>query len=487
MAKKVTTTSAINVAAMGKAGEMTGLKTEKSEGLPRAIQQLGMFTMNQYFRAAALQDNARTSMLTEKGNVISKQHIQDNTSIREEIEKNYAELIKINQKINNPWNITFPNNKSRKELQLKREEILLDVQSLDSGFEDLASDKTNFMQVAIGAKYENGQYITWSGNSTANQRVLSNALANSSIETAIEFVKNPNNNRKELYVNLSLIDWNGDEDGLGEIPDEYNSLIKQDNKSKDILVNYKDLKKGGYFADLSDKNVDNALFTQILGSAVQIGSGDTKLTLSSAQGQRVFNEFKNKFDKYSPQMIKDAFFRLDIEGATFAERYIDRVINEGAKSDDKFAEKIAGLLEDGYSKVALIELMKEGANKNNFSWEEMKTIINDETFELAKAVNQHAIDDRLEYEEEIESENQPWNKPGYISKTTTRNDIKKSIANNSIYTAPNGSRYIWSAGSETFYKEGYPTGTKWNPSELASAISGEKYIVKNRGEHWWKK
>ena len=52
MAKKVTTTSAINVAAMGKAGEMTGLKTEKSEGLPRAIQQLGMFTMNQYFRAA---------------------------------------------------------------------------------------------------------------------------------------------------------------------------------------------------------------------------------------------------------------------------------------------------------------------------------------------------------------------------------------------------------------------------------------------------
>ena len=113
MSKKVTTTSAINVASRGRAGEMSGLKTEKSEGLPRAIQQLGMFTMNQYFRAAALQDNARTSMLTEKGNVISKQHIQDNTSIREEIEKNYAELIKINQKINNPWNITFPNNKSR--------------------------------------------------------------------------------------------------------------------------------------------------------------------------------------------------------------------------------------------------------------------------------------------------------------------------------------------------------------------------------------
>ena len=60
MAKK--TTSVIDIGAMGKAGQMTGLNTGKQEsGVPTAIKSIGKFALNQYFRASESQKLARVN------------------------------------------------------------------------------------------------------------------------------------------------------------------------------------------------------------------------------------------------------------------------------------------------------------------------------------------------------------------------------------------------------------------------------------------
>ena len=491
--KKSTTKGVIDIAAMGKAGEGTGLVVEKKDEsiIPQGLKNIGNFVLNTMFRASELESKAMTNLKTTFGETLLKDYILDNTNVHEELLLMQEEIVGLNSEINKPINILpFIENSERvQKLKDRKFKLEQSVKYMDKAAQLYQQMKTDIMGIVSGVTNDSGDQIIFAGGTTANQRLLSGFMASDDLEKAIIWKENEQTGINEMYINLELVDW--DSDGETGTKDD---IIKGKSVTgtENMIVSFNDLIDKNMFATASDTSVNNDFINDYFEKSIVLGSNANEFArdMNSQVGLSHTLRFTDELNNKSKKDIRDMFFRIEMgpDGMTFAEIYVENTTLEDLKKE-------LGK-EDDYelTKLGVLELLKESANiggLDDFTHDEMKGIIEGIVINEATNKNALSISAREEYEDKLERDKKPWNQPGYVSHSGTRSSIKTYIATskhegNTFYTDPSGTKWLWKGGDEVFVLQTAPTNeTYWkNPNEFANMISGEKNLVK-KGK-WWK-
>lgn len=317
MAKK--TTSVINIAAMGKAGQMTGLNTGKqNSGVPAAVKSIGKFALNQYFRATQSQKLARVNAKKLFSEYYTKDAIIENTGAKLELERLSNQYAEANRILNHPVHSLATWTKKYKDAENKKATIEGSLVSMSKTVDQLhENEKAGALLWSGEALDENNNRKVLAGNSTSTQVLLHSLQASGELREASEFIENADG-KVELYINFDNIGDekfdNPDTEEVEKRPSEIEDLTLV--KYEDIIANDMIAKEGYAIA--------GQYTNKWLESAYNLGYNE--LTLEDARGQQILKSFDDTVDNYTDAVIGDMFFRekitIDGETKTYAEHII---------------------------------------------------------------------------------------------------------------------------------------------------------------------
>jgi hypothetical protein len=392
MAEKTTKTSStkgvINISAMGKAGQMTGLNVGGKESfIPAALKQIGSFALNQYFRSIQLNKEALNKVRNSFGKVLEKDYIRDNTNARERIEKLQDEIVEAHRFMNNPIHMLNPRSKGYMAAEETVNRVKNTVTNMSNTFDQIVLDKTEAVKVAAGI-------TSYAGNSNANQRLHTAILANGGFDNII-FIPNEETGVDDRYINITEVDW--DDPNTKEVekmPDIYNDLTddpKTEGVNESKLVKYDDFKDNNMFASYSVEGVNGDVFIAYATEALR--NGYSGKDMDSKLGALSTNTLTNHVNGLSDKAIQDMFFRIELPGTgkTFAEIYSEGDISL-----------------EGISTFGAVEMMKESTNQwikgddYNLSPKELKHLIVEISKQDAVERNAGAIAEKKSEEKGID-------------------------------------------------------------------------------------
>tara|TARA_R100001463_G_scaffold120188_3_gene176176 strand:+ start:1590 stop:2960 length:1371 start_codon:yes stop_codon:yes gene_type:complete len=425
MAKK--TTSVIDIGAMGKAGQMTGLNTGKQQsGVPTAIKSIGKFALNQYFRASESQRLARVNAKKLFSEYYSKDAIIENTGAKLELEKLSKKYAEANRILNHPVHSLATWTDKYKKAENDKAVIEANLVSMSKTVEQLhENEQAGALLYSGKAMDENNNRIVLAGNSTSTQVLLHSLQASGELREASEFIEDENGN-VELYINFDLIDEEKFDDPTTEEVEKKPSKLTLI-KYEDIIANDM-IAKEGYA-------VTGQYTNKWLESAYNLGYNE--LTLEGAKGQQILKVFDDTVDNYADAVIGDMFFRekitIDGETKTYAEHII------GTDFDD--VELSAGSL----------EALKEEFNQNpNAFRSAIKSLVR----VAGTQVNSQATEDKESTKESSQSDKNRYR----LDKTSKkiRDKINASISNTSIPYEYNSKDYFYDPQTGLFEAKDVP-------------------------------
>jgi len=425
MAKK--TTSVIDIGAMGKAGQMTGLNTGKQQsGVPTAIKSIGKFALNQYFRASESQRLARVNAKKLFSEYYSKDAIIENTGAKLELEKLSKKYAEANRILNHPVHSLATWTKKYKQAENDKAVIEANLVSMSKTVEQLhENEKAGALLWSGKALDEKNNRIVLAGNSTSTQVLLHSLQASGELREASEFIEDENGN-VELYINFDLIDEEKFDDPTTEEVETRPSEL--------TLVKYEDIIANDMIAT-EGYAVTGQYTNKWLESAYNLGYNE--LTLEGAKGQQILKVFDDTVDNYADAVIGDMFFRekitIDGETKTYAEHII------GTDFDD--VELSAGSL----------EALKEEFNQNpNAFRSAIKSLVR----VAGTQVNSQATEDKESTKESSQSDKNRYR----LDKTSKkiRDKINASISNTSIPYEYNSKDYFYDPQTGLFEAKDVP-------------------------------
>ena len=443
---KSSTKGVIDIAAMGKAGAATGLKTEAEESfIPNALKQIGGFALNQYFRSVQLTKSAINQVKTSFGEVILKEHIQGNTNALERVRKLQSEMIEAQKYINHPVHMLTPWTEEYKKHEETINRVNLSVSDMDAGIKQFADAKSDDLRVISGDVDERGNAIFFSGNSTESQKLLSTLRANGDIDRAMVFLPDPDNDGIDArYVNIAQIDWDGDdiidsddrEIGRANFEIENLGVSWVDGEGRDRytsdLVKYDDLINNDMFASYSFSNVNSDMFDKY--NKAVINAGYNLFDMESELSKDANANLRSELNEIKDTGIKDMFFRVEVDGRTFAQKYVEDTTIEILKKElsEEDIAKLPTTEDVELMKAGILELLKTSANRGeegDFTIEEMKGIIMEISEDRAGDKNAGAISEAEIRKETAESEARSKSRRSskLMSYTAAKNLIRTSV------------------------------------------------------------
>jgi hypothetical protein len=203
------------------------------------------------------------------------------------------------------------------------------------------------------------------------------------------------------------------------------------------------------------------MFTTYEANAITIGHKE--FDMSSADGKTATSILTGELNQLKDASIKDMFFRIERDGKSFAEIYIEDYLGTSTT--------IPGVT-NRYTKGTL-ELMKASVNRGqdgDLSVDEIKLIITEIEKERAVELNKVATDEAIEKREELEAQNK--SKKSYkMSLTTARDWIKNTAHGGSVEDPTTGTVWKYDSTGDGSWTDG---SNVLNKGEFFHLLTGAK-------------
>tara|TARA_Y100000593_G_scaffold93941_1_gene190719 strand:+ start:4649 stop:6124 length:1476 start_codon:yes stop_codon:yes gene_type:complete len=455
--KKSSTTGVIDITAMGKAGQMTGLQTSKQSesDTPNIVKQIGNFALRQYFNAVEHQRKARVNHRKIFNPLLDKTRDLGDTGAVSRIEALAEDYKAQNRILNNPINMLIPFTKKYRDAEIRKDQIERSLLSIENSSK-LRTEMIENVSLIINGdkKNEKGDKIGFASQSTSSQILHSSALASGAITDATIYLPNEDG-VEEAFVVLSLTDWDPNTPEVdGSIPSVYEnsgivkSVDHDNNKSTPEIkvVKFDDMIANEFFAGESQV-VTRDHYNTFIENAANLGYSEMMLDMNSTKGVSVRKTFYEQVDNWSNHDLGDEFFggEITIDGVTktYAAHFMEGIdktltITDASGNEIIINEKYYGMLEG----------MKADFAKNP---EKYRQLVKNLSLVAADQNNISATVEREAYNKSKKSPKFSWTQANRV-----RDDIMDIVnANSGSYIDNNGHTWEWDSTIKKFKNPNY--------------------------------